>query len=161
VRYGAEGMPPLRDRSGRQVRINVPFRQQLPPTKSVPRLLRGDIMRAAQAPARCTAPRGGARAPRPYLRTRLRPSVGNDGHGQSHRTGKHTHSHHLLHTPRHATRAWSVPILKREQPAASARHCPAAAVLAGPPAARLSHPTLRCVASAWREGSATARAPVP
>jgi len=121
----------------------------------------GDTMRAAQAPVRCTAPRGGARAPRPYLRTRLSPSVGNDGHGQSHRTGKHTHSHHLLHTPRHATRAWSVPILKREQPAASARHCPAATVLAGPPVAQLNHPTLRCVASACLEGSATARAPVP
>ena len=76
-------------------------------------------------------------------------------------SGKHTHSHHLLHTPRHATRAWSVPILKREQPAASARHCPAATVLAGPPVAQLNHPTLRCVASACLEGSATARAPVP
>lgn len=54
-------MPPLRDRRGRQVRINVPLRQQLPPAKSVPRLLRGHTIPAAQAPARCTSGAGHGR----------------------------------------------------------------------------------------------------
>jgi hypothetical protein len=44
---------------------------------------------------------GAARRGRYLIRARLRPGVGNDGHGQSHRPGKHTHGHQLLHTPPH------------------------------------------------------------